>query len=57
MVYADGLDLTNPPSYEPIGISCRICPRPDCHQRSVPPIDRSLRIPQDRNGPLPYEIA
>ncbi|WP_299845543.1 helix-turn-helix transcriptional regulator [uncultured Paracoccus sp.] len=57
MVYADGLDLTNPPSYEPIGISCRICPRPDCHQRSVPPIDRSLRVPADRNGPLPYEIA
>ncbi|TGN42770.1 XRE family transcriptional regulator [Paracoccus liaowanqingii] len=57
MVYADGLDLTRPRAFEPIGISCRICPRRDCHQRSVPPIDRALRIPQDRNGPLPYEIA
>lgn len=57
MVYADGLDLGNPHSYEPIGVSCRICPRPDCHQRSVPPVDRGLRIPIDRNGPLPYEIA
>ncbi len=57
MVYADGLDLTNPRAFEPIGISCRICPRPDCHQRSVPPIDRPLRIPTDREGPLPYEIA
>ncbi len=57
MVYADGLDMGNPHAYEPIGISCRICPRRDCHQRSVPPIDRSLRIPQSRSGPLPYEIG
>lgn len=57
LVYADGLDLTKPRVFEPIGISCRICPRPDCHQRSVPPIDRPLRIPADRDGPLPYEIA
>ncbi|WP_295046979.1 short-chain fatty acyl-CoA regulator family protein [uncultured Paracoccus sp.] len=57
VVYADGLDLTKPRAFEPIGISCRICPRPDCHQRSVPPIDRPLRIPADRNGPLPYEIS
>ncbi|MDB6177513.1 short-chain fatty acyl-CoA regulator family protein [Paracoccus sp. Z330] len=57
MVYADGLDLGQPQAFEPIGISCRICPRPDCHQRSVPPIDRPLHIPADRNGPLPYEIT
>lgn len=57
LVYADGLDLGKPRAFEPIGISCRICPRPDCHQRSVPPIDRPLRIPPDRDGPLPYEIA
>lgn len=57
VVYSDGLDLTKPRAFEPIGISCRICHRPDCHQRSVPPIDRALRIPADRNGPLPYEIA
>ncbi len=57
VVYSDGLDLTKPRAFEPIGISCRICHRPDCHQRSVPPIDRALRIPADRSGPLPYEIA
>ncbi|MDB6180537.1 helix-turn-helix domain-containing protein [Paracoccus fistulariae] len=57
LVYADGLDLSRPSMFEPIGISCRICPRPACHQRSVPPIDRPLRIPSDRNGPLPYEIS
>lgn len=57
LVYADGLELNRPRAFQPIGISCRICPRADCHQRSVPPIDRPLRIPQDRDGPLPYEIA
>lgn len=56
LVYADDLDLANPAGYERIGISCRICPRPDCHQRSVPPIDRELVIPGDRSGPLPYAI-
>ncbi len=57
MIYADGLDVGNPQLFEPIGVSCRICPRPNCHQRSVPPMDRHIRIPQDRPGPLPYEIA
>lgn len=57
LVYADDLDMANPAGYEQIGISCRICPRPDCHQRSVPPIDRALTIPADRAGPLPYSIA
>lgn len=57
LVYADGLDLSRATAFEPIGISCRICPRSDCHQRSVPPIDRPLRIPADRDGPLPYAIA
>ncbi|MDO5658880.1 MAG: short-chain fatty acyl-CoA regulator family protein [Paracoccus sp. (in: a-proteobacteria)] len=57
LVYADGLDLGDHASYDQIGVSCRICPRPDCHQRAVPPIDRSLRIPEGRSGPLPYEIS
>ncbi|SMO57778.1 helix-turn-helix domain-containing protein [Paracoccus laeviglucosivorans] len=57
LVYADGLDLGNPNLFEPIGVSCRICPRTTCHQRSVPPMDRHIRIPADRSGPLPYEIA
>lgn len=57
MVYADGLDLANPTLFEPIGISCRICPRPNCHQRSVPPVDRPIHIPDDRPGPLPYAFS
>lgn len=54
LVYADDLDLTR--GFEPIGISCRICERADCHQRSVPPLERRLRIDPGRRGLLPYEI-
>ncbi len=56
LVYADDLDLTNSRAFEPIGISCRICERKDCHQRSVPPLERRLRVNPDRRGLLPYEI-
>jgi XRE family transcriptional regulator, fatty acid utilization regulator len=55
LVYADDLDLTR--RFEPIGISCRICERRDCHQRSVPPLERKLTIDPDRRGLLPYEIG
>ncbi|AMY70048.1 helix-turn-helix domain-containing protein [Frigidibacter mobilis] len=57
VVYADDLDPSNPRAYQPIGISCRICERRDCHQRSVPPLERRLRVDPDRRGLLPYEIA
>lgn len=56
LVYADGLDLDTPGAFEPIGISCRICERRTCHQRSVPPLERRLNIDPDRRGLLPYEI-
>ncbi|WP_149140465.1 helix-turn-helix domain-containing protein [Gemmobacter caeruleus] len=55
LVYADGLDLRG--AFEPIGISCRICERRDCHQRSVPPLERRLRVDPDQRGILPYQIA
>lgn len=57
LVYADGLDLKSAQAYEPIGISCRICERRDCHQRSVPPLERRLSIPPDVRGVLPYEVG
>ncbi|MAM62699.1 helix-turn-helix transcriptional regulator [Maritimibacter sp. UBA3975] len=57
LVYADDLDVTNAAAFEPIGISCRICERHDCHQRSVPPLERKLRVDPDRRGLLPYDIA
>lgn len=56
LVYADTLDVTNA-TFEPIGISCRICERRTCHQRSVPPLERQLTIAPDRRGLLPYEVG
>ena len=57
LVYSDGLDLTDAGAFEPIGISCRICPREGCHQRSVPPVDRPLAVTFDARGALPYRIG
>ncbi|SEL01045.1 hypothetical protein SAMN05421666_2805 [Roseovarius nanhaiticus] len=57
LVYADGLDLGNPAAFEPIGISCRICERTNCHQRSIPPLERRLTIRPDARGVLPYEVG
>jgi hypothetical protein len=57
LVYADGLDLDRDASFQPIGISCRICERAHCHQRAVPPLERRLRVNPDHRGTLPYDIA
>lgn len=57
LVYADNLELNNASAYEPIGISCRICERKTCHQRSVPPLERRLSINNDQRGVLPYEVS
>ena len=56
VVYADGLDLNDAAAFEPIGISCRICERTNCHQRSVPPLERQLTVDHDRRGTLPYSV-
>ena len=56
-VYSDGLDLSDASAFEPIGISCRICERQGCHQRSVPPLERALTVDHNRRGTLPYEVA
>jgi predicted transcriptional regulator/transcriptional regulator with XRE-family HTH domain len=56
LVYADGLDLNRADAFEPIGISCRICERQHCHQRSVPPLERQLHVDADTRDVLPYEV-
>ena len=56
LVYADNLDTTNPSAFEPIGISCRICERKNCHQRSVPPLERKLSVDENARGVLPYQV-
>lgn len=57
IVYADNMGVAMDSAYEPIGISCRICERQHCHQRSVPPLERRLTIDTDTRGVLPYEVS
>ncbi|GFE65677.1 helix-turn-helix domain-containing protein [Litoreibacter roseus] len=56
LVYADDLIPAAPSAYEPIGISCRICPRRTCHQRSVPPLESKLSVDHNRRDVLPYQV-
>jgi predicted transcriptional regulator/DNA-binding XRE family transcriptional regulator len=56
-VYADGLDTESRAASDPIGISCRICERPNCPQRAVPPLNARLRIDHSARGTLPYTLG
>lgn len=56
LVYADHMDISASQAYAPIGISCRICERRNCHQRSVPPLERHLRVDPNQRGTLPYQL-
>ncbi|THH35808.1 XRE family transcriptional regulator [Aliishimia ponticola] len=57
LVYANGMDITRAEAFEPIGISCRICERTNCHQRSVPPLERPLEVDPDQRDVLPYRVG
>lgn len=56
-VYSDGLDITSKASFDPIGISCRICERADCPQRAIPPLKTKLTVDVNRRDILPYSIG
>ncbi len=55
LVYAQDLDLGRA-AFDPIGISCRICERRSCTQRSVPPLASSISVNADRRAVVPYDI-
>ncbi|MEQ8481138.1 MAG: short-chain fatty acyl-CoA regulator family protein [Hoeflea sp.] len=56
LVYADDLDLGRSEAFEPIGVSCRICERRDCHQRAVPPLKRRLLVDPNTRRTIPYGL-
>ena len=56
LIYADGLDLNAPEAFDQIGISCRICNRVHCQQRSVPPIGHTIHVDPNRRNIVPFEI-
>ena len=56
LVYADDLDTVRDEAFEPIGISCRICERQNCHQRAVPPFSRRLSVDPNVRFRIPYAL-
>src|SRR5689334_21250672 len=57
LVYADGLETRNPSRVTPIGVSCRLCERLDCHQRACPPLSRRIEVDPDRRDVIPYRVV
>jgi predicted transcriptional regulator len=56
-IYADGMDLASKRAVTKIGVSCRLCSREDCDQRSFPPSDSAIRVDPNRRQVVPYQIV
>jgi predicted transcriptional regulator/transcriptional regulator with XRE-family HTH domain len=54
VVYADGLDLER--SKVGIGLSCRLCDRPDCRSRAFPPLEHRLSLDPMTAGVTPFRF-
>ncbi len=52
LVYADGLDLER--AAVGIGLSCRLCDRPDCRSRAFPPLEHRMTFDPTRTGVSPF---
>lgn len=55
VVYADGLDI--PAARVGIGLSCRLCPRPDCRSRAFPPLEHRLQLDANEEGTTTWRFA
>jgi len=53
VVYADGLDLSRRVG---IGLSCRLCERPDCRSRAFPPLEHRLRLDANEDSAAPWRF-
>jgi hypothetical protein len=56
LIYAQGLDFDAAPA-TPIGVSCRLCERPDCAARAHPPLQRRLVFDEHRRLATPFSFA
>ena len=54
LAYADGLDLER--AKVGIGLSCRLCDRPDCRSRAFPPLEHRLALDPQLAGVAPYRF-
>jgi predicted transcriptional regulator/transcriptional regulator with XRE-family HTH domain len=50
LVYSDGIDLDNPDTCVPVGVTCRLCERTDCEQRALPSLKVPLRVDENVRG-------
>lgn len=57
LVYAKGLDLSDPDAATPIGMGCKVCERAHCPQRAFPFIGRPLTVDVNQSGFTPYSAA
>ncbi|MGB3069145.1 MAG: short-chain fatty acyl-CoA regulator family protein [Ottowia sp.] len=54
LVYAKGLDLSDPDAATPIGMGCKVCEREVCPQRAFPFIGRTLDVDENQSRLAPY---
>jgi XRE family transcriptional regulator, fatty acid utilization regulator len=54
VAYADGLDLER--AKVGIGLSCRLCDRPDCRSRAFPPLEHRLALDPLTASTTPYRF-
>jgi predicted transcriptional regulator/transcriptional regulator with XRE-family HTH domain len=54
VAYADGLDLSR--AKVGIGLSCRLCDRPDCRSRAFPPLEHRLALDPLTATATPYRF-
>jgi hypothetical protein len=57
LVYADGVDISNQEMYTPVGVTCRLCERPDCEQRAFPSLQHPLEVDENVRGVSLYTPA
>jgi len=54
LVYADGIDIVK--AAVGIGLSCRLCDRPDCRSRAFPPLAHRLTVDPQTTSASPYKF-
>jgi predicted transcriptional regulator len=54
VAYGDGIDVEH--AKVGIGLSCRLCDRPDCRSRAFPPLEHRLALDTNSAGMTPYRF-
>lgn len=54
IAYADGLEI--PRAAVGIGLSCRLCDRPDCRSRAFPPLEHRLKLDPNEDSAAPWRF-